>query len=178
MYYVLLISLCIILVILLVIIYKENLEIKKQIDINNDLKKNNNRLINIDKYQINYLKNGYKEKKFVGKVLLGDYDKYSMSNTIDVINKLGYDVDIVNCAEDILFKLKINKYDYVITNYQYKEGMNGIELCNRIKDLGIDTKAIILSSTTSMKDEFTKVCDYYIEKPLTKDKLKNIMNNK
>lgn len=178
MYYLVLIILCIILFILFIIIYKQKKEMEIQKKINKNLFKDNNILINIDKHYINYLKNGYLLKKYKGKILLGDYDKFSMSNTISVINSLGYDIDCVKSAEDILFKLKDNKYDYIITNYLYKEGIDGIELCNIIKnELKIEIPIIILSSTSDMTDEF-KIADYYIEKPLTKDKLKKIFNNK
>ena len=176
MYYVVLIVLSIIIIVLIYIVYKENNVIKREKLINKSLSKDNSILLNIDKYHIDYLKNGYNDKKYKGKILLGDYDKFSMSNTINIINKLGYDVDVVKSAEDILYKLKNDNYDYVITNYIYKEGIDGIELCNIIKnDLKINIPVIILSSTSDMKDEFNNVSDYYIEKPLTQTKLKKIL---
>ena len=104
MYCVVLIGLFIILFILLYIIYRENVEINRQKSINRKILKDNEILVNVDKYQIDYLKNGYVKKKYKGKILLGDYDKFSMSNTVDVINKLGYDVDIVSNSVDLLCK--------------------------------------------------------------------------
>ncbi len=179
MYCVVVIVLFIILFILMYIIYRENIEIKRQKSININLLKDNKILTNIDKYQIDYLKNGYVKKKYKGKILLGDYDKHSMSNTVEVINKLGYDVDIVSNSTDLLCKLKLNKYDYIITNYLYKEGMDGIELCNVIKyELKINIPIIILSSSNDMKEKFMCVADYYIEKPLTQNKLRKVITHK
>lgn len=175
MYYVLLVALLVVLVILLIIIYNNYLVIRKQRNINYKLKMDNDILLNIDKYQINYLKNGYQIKKYKGKILVGDYDVFSLSNTISAINALGYDTDVVKNASDILFKLKSSKYDFIITNYQYPNGINGIELCDKIKKLKINTPIIILSSTSDMRDEFIKYADYYLEKPLNKKQLKEIL---
>lgn len=179
MYWVVLIGLFIILFILLYIIYRENVEINRQKSINRKILKDNEILVNVDKYQIDYLKNGYRKKKYKGKILLGDYDKFSMSNTVEIINKLGYDVDIVSNSNDLLCKLKLNKYDYIITNYLYKEGMDGIELCNIIKyELKINIPIIILSSSNDLKEKFMCVADYYIGKPLTQNKLRKVITHK
>ena len=68
------------------------------------------------------INNKYQTNKKIN-VLIGDYDKMSVSNSVCVLESMGIDVTIAKSAIEIMERLnKGEKYDLIITNNIYDRG--------------------------------------------------------
>lgn len=116
----------------------------------------------------------YKGKK----ILVGDYLKLSYFNTENVLRSLGCSVDIVSNIEDLVNKVKYGEhYDIIFTNKEYRRG-NGIDCLKQLKELKDFNIPVVLHTITKGKRDFyinDIGFDEYIEKPITQEKVKIIL---
>ena len=115
----------------------------------------------------------YKGKR----VLVGDYDDMTYRNTINVIKSFGIKVDIVNSGKDIVDRIKHGyKYDIIFTNNIYKEGYDGPSTLMELKKIKNFHIPVVIHTSSSNKNHDFDIFDGYIEKPVTQEKLKPILD--
>lgn len=105
-------------------------------------------------------------------------DEQSMREYLSImLEKEGY---VVDCAEDgdiASVLIKKNVYDLVLSDIRMPH-LNGIELLERVKDLGMDTIVIMMTafSTTEQAVEAMKLGAYdYILKPFKNEEIRLIL---
>lgn len=191
----------IILLILLVVIYnitklnKEKEELNALItelqDINefkaNEIERCYKQIENYEKEELKVktITIGNKEVKknfiYQGKrVLVGDYEKVSYENTLNVLRSYGITVDIVTKGTDIVDKIRHGyKCDLIFTNNIYKEGYDGPIVLQELKQIDkFKIPVVVHTVSRNKRNYFVNECgfDDYIEKPLDQENVKKILN--
>lgn len=115
------------------------------------------------------------------KIIIGDYNKTTVTNTNLVFESLGIETDIVESGYDILERIKNGeKYDAIITNKIYKDGLDGTNLIYRLREIkNFDIPIIILTVDQDKRDYFMREYgfDDYMSKPLTIEKAQVTLKN-
>ena len=115
------------------------------------------------------------------KVLIGDYNKLTVTNTNLVIESLGLETDIVQSGEDIIERIQDGaKYDVIITNNVYRGHLGGPNVLDKLKAMeNFDTPVIILTVDQDKRDYYINSCgfDEYIPKPLDMEKAQTALKN-
>ncbi len=78
------------------------------------------------------------------KILFVDDDKAQRGIINDIIKKLGYTVETVGSSEEAIRVLAKNKYPLIITDLKMP-GIDGVELCKRIRGIGSESVIYALS---------------------------------
>lgn len=109
------------------------------------------------------------------KILIGDYNKESVSNSVAVLESMGLNVKIANSGLEIIDKLeKGEKYDLIITNNIYDKGnFDGLDLLNELKQKeGFNIPIVVLTVSQDNRDLFLeKGFDEYMSKLLDQEKV-------
>jgi len=110
------------------------------------------------------------------KILVGDYNKTSVSNTTLVLESMGLNVTIAKSGIEIIERIKNNeKYDLIISNNIYNTGhCDGPETLMRLKEIeNFSIPVIVLTVSKDKRDMFVNGYgfDEYMEKLLTQDKV-------
>ncbi len=116
-------------------------------------------------------------KKF--KILVGDYNKESARNTCGTLLKMGFDVDVVETAEDIIERVKsFMHYDLIITNNEYygEQHHSNIHdsyiLLDRLKEIeDFDTPVIVLTVSNDREKFLSYGFNDHIQKLLDENKV-------
>lgn len=114
------------------------------------------------------------------KILVGDYNKTSVSNTTSVLESMGLNVTIANSGIEIIERIKKNeKYDLIISNNIYNSGhCDGPETLMRLKSIdGFSIPVIVLTVSEGKRDMFVEGYgfDEYMVKLLTQEKVKETL---
>ncbi len=83
-----------------------------------------------------------------------------------ILDLEGFSIQTVSNAEEALFKLKLKKYDLVLTDLMM-DGMNGIELTENIKANTPETFVILMTAYATIDnavDAMKKSADSYFVK--------------
>ncbi|MBI3593130.1 MAG: response regulator [Nitrospirae bacterium] len=110
------------------------------------------------------------------KILVVDDEElicWSLKRTFE--KKEGHSVCCVNTCNDAMKKIMENQYDVVITDLKLPD-VNGSELVKKIKELGIDTPVIVISSylpLNGMNNIDNNSVFRYISKPFQIEDLMN-----
>lgn len=127
------------------------------------------------------IKDKYKSNKDI-KVLVGDYNKSSVSNSVCVLESMGLNVNIAKSGAEVIERIKNNeKYDLIITNNIYDQGnYDGRDVLaelRNIKDFNIPI--IVLTVSSGKRNEFVNIFgfDEYMTKLLTQEKVLNTIPN-
>lgn len=123
--------------------------------------------------------------KKIPKILVGDYNIESARNTCGVLMRMGFEVDVVETAEDIIERIKCFKnYDLIITNNEYygkthKSNIHsGYHLLSSLKELEDFNIPVIILTVSNKKDELLKEgYNGYIQKLLDEEKVVNTFPN-
>jgi len=109
----------------------------------------------------------FKDKK----VLVGDYNEEMLKHTKKVLIELGFEVDTVTSGDDIIDRINYGyKYDVIITNNTYKEGVSGITMTKILKEKeDFVTPIVVLTVSDEGRDYFLEYYDEYLQKYLTKE---------
>lgn len=110
------------------------------------------------------------------KILVGDYNKTSVSNTTSVLESVGLNVTIANSGIEIIERIKNNEqYDLIISNNIYNSGhCDGPETLMRLRELDdFNIPVIVLTVSKGKRDMFVNGYGFneYMEKLLTQDKV-------
>ena len=107
------------------------------------------------------------------RILVGDYNRASVSNTTSVLESVGLNVTIANSGIEIIERIKNNeKYDLIISNNIYDSGhCDGPETLMRLRE--IDNFNIPVIVLKGKRDMFVNGYGFneYMEKLLTQDKV-------
>lgn len=109
-------------------------------------------------------------------ILVGDYNKSSVSNTVSILESMGMNVKIAKSGVEIIKRIKNDeKYDLIITNNIYDRGhLDGPQTLNELKKLNnFDTPVIVLTVTEGKRNLFVGEFgfDEYMTKLLTQEKV-------
>ena len=146
----------------------ECINLKKIIKINKPIE-----LKNISKNDLTY------EPLYEGKkALIGDYFSPSYNNTKKVLESLGFDVTVALSGKEIVKRIKDKeKYDIIFSNNIYQNG-TGEECLKELKKIeNFNIPVVVHTITQNARYKFVNKIgfDDYIEKPVTKEKIKPIL---
>lgn len=121
------------------------------------------------------IKQKYSANKEI-KILIGDYNKSSVSNSVSVLESLGLKVTIAKSGKEIINRIETGeKYDLIITNNIYdRGGIDGPEMLNNLKEIdGFNIPVIVLTVSENARDKFVHYYGFneYITKLLTQEKV-------
>lgn len=110
------------------------------------------------------------------RILVGDYNRASVSNTTSVLESVGLNVTIANSGIEIIERIKNNeKYDLIISNNIYDSGhCDGPETLMRLREIdNFNIPVIVLTVSKGKRDMFVNGYGFneYMEKLLTQDKV-------
>ena len=110
------------------------------------------------------------------RILVGDYNRASVSNTTSVLESVGLNVTIANSGIEIIERIKNNeKYDLIISNNIYDSGhCDGPETLMRLREIDkFNIPVIVLTVSKGKRDMFVNGYGFneYMEKLLTQDKV-------
>ena len=121
----------------------------------------------------------YKPNKEI-KVLIGDYDKMSVSNSVSVLESMGLNVSIAKSAIEIMERLNSGEtYDLIITNNIYDRGnCDGPQLLYELRNCNIKIPIVVLTVSHNQRAEFlSDGFDEYMTKLLDQEKVKEFLPN-
>lgn len=120
------------------------------------------------------IKNKYKTNKEVN-ILIGDYNKESVSNSVAVLESMGLNVRIANSGLEIIDRLENGEtYDLIITNNIYDKGQfDGLDLLYELKGReDFSTPIVVLTVSQDKRNIFLdKGFDEYMTKLLEQEKV-------
>lgn len=172
---------------------KENERLKEEIEIRDIYKREVERIeydkeiksIGIDKMTISKEHQYRVVGKKIPKILVGDYNPSSVRNTCGVLMRMGFDVDVVETAEDVIEKVKNFKhYDLIISNNEYY-GSNhkskitkSYELLDRLKEIEDFDIPVIVLTVSNDRDKFISYgFNEHIQKVLDEEKVVEVFPN-
>lgn len=94
-----------------------------------------------------------------------------------VFTKMGFDVEIYTNALSAMESIKRKPFDIVVTDLKM-EGMDGMEVLERVKEINPDTKVIIITGYAQLdtaSEAFRKGVFDFIAKPFRLDELKRVV---
>lgn len=133
----------------------------------NEVRENMNPIIKIsDKYKPN--------KKI--SVLVGDYNKSSVSNTASILESMGIDVKIAKSGVEIIKRIENGeKYDLIISNNIYDRGhCDGPQMLEKLKEMdSFNIPVIVLTVSENKRHLFIGEFgfDEYMTKLLTQEQV-------
>lgn len=113
------------------------------------------------------------------KILIGDYNLQSVRNSCGVLMKMGFDVDVVETAEDVIERVKsFMRYDLIITNNEYygskhkSKITSSYQLLNKLKELeDFNTPVIVLTISDEREKFISSGFNEHIQKILDEEKV-------
>lgn len=123
------------------------------------------------------INNQYKINKEIN-VLIGDYDKMSVSNSVCILESMGLSVTIAKSAIEIMERLNNGeKYDLIITNNIYDRGnCDGPQLLYELRNCNIKIPVIVLTVSHNKRAEFlSEGFNEYMTKLLDQEKVKEVL---
>lgn len=126
------------------------------------------------------IKNQYIPNKNIN-ILIGDYNKQSISNSVAVLESMGLNVTIAQSGLEIIQRIQNGeKYDAIITNNIYdRGGYDGLDVLRELKkDKEFSTPIIALTVAHNARILFLeKGFDEYMDKLLEQEKVLNTLPN-
>ena len=111
------------------------------------------------------------------KILVVDDEEVILLSVRRVLKKDDYAIDTVMSANDAVRKMDETVYDVVITDLMMP-GMTGMELLERIGEMKLATRAIMITGFATMKTAMQAMqrgAFDYVAKPFTKDELRSVV---
>ncbi|MEF2663355.1 MAG: response regulator [Bacilli bacterium] len=128
-----------------------------------------------DMVSIVNIKQKYSTNKEVH-ILIGDYNKSSVSNSVSVLESLGTKVSIAKSGKEIIDRINNGeKYDLIITNSIYDRGhIDGPQMLQELKEKeNFNIPIIVLTVSDNQREKFVDYYgfDEYMTKLLTQEKV-------
>jgi two-component SAPR family response regulator len=86
-------------------------------------------------------------------------------------------IKIVNNGKDAIEIAIANKPDFILMDINIKGSMNGIEAAKEIHDKHVNSKIIFITAFDVKTYVFPEFQHYFLNKPIMKNSLLNILNN-
>ena len=120
--------------------------------------------------------------KKIPKILIGDYNPSSARNTCGVLMRMGFDVDVVETAEDVIEKVKsFMQYDLIISNNEYygskhkSKITSSYQLLDGLKEIeDFDTPVIVLTVSNDREKFLSYGFNEHIQKVLDEEKVMEV----
>ena len=120
--------------------------------------------------------------KKIPKILIGDYNPSSVRNTCGVLMRMGFDVDVVETAEDVIEKVKsFMQYDLIISNNEYygskhkSKITSSYQLLDGLKEIeDFDTPVIVLTVSNDREKFLSYGFNEHIQKVLDEEKVMEV----
>ncbi len=120
--------------------------------------------------------------KKIPKILIGDYNPSSARNTCGVLMRMGFDVDVVETAEDVIEKVKsFMHYDLIISNNEYygskhkSKITSSYQLLDGLKEIeDFDIPVIVLTVSNEREKFLSYGFDEHIQKVLDEEKVMEV----
>lgn len=130
------------------------------------------KVVRTDMSSIVKIKNKYRANKDIN-ILIGDYDKMSVSNSVCVLESMGLNVKIAKSGIEIMERLNNGeKYDLIITNNIYDRGCDGPVLLQELRNCNCKIPVVILTVSQNARDKFiSEGFNEYMSKLLDQDKV-------
>lgn len=120
--------------------------------------------------------------KKIPKILIGDYNPSSARNTCGVLMRMGFDVDVVETAEDVIEKVKsFMHYDLIISNNEYygskhkSKITSSYQLLDGLKEIeDFDTPVIVLTVSNDREKFLSYGFNEHIQKVLDEEKVMEV----
>lgn len=113
-------------------------------------------------------------------ILIVDDDKFILNIFCRILQKQGYNVDVVETGQETLEKMNEKKYDLVLIDVNLPD-VNGIDLVSKINSINPGIIKIILTGFPSIEDA-TNSMDQgvaaYLVKPVKSEELIALIANK
>ena len=135
------------------------------------------KIVRKNMHSIVKINNQYKINKEIN-VLIGDYDKMSVSNSVCILESMGLSVTIAKSAIEIMERLNNGeKYDLIITNNIYDRGnCDGPQLLYELRNCNIKIPVIVLTVSHNKRAEFlSEGFNEYMTKLLDQEKVKEVL---
>lgn len=135
------------------------------------------KVVRTDMSSIVKIKDKYKANKDIN-ILIGDYDKMSVSNSVCVLESMGLNVKIAKSGIEIMERLNNGeKYDLIITNNIYDRGCDGPVLLQELRNCNCKIPVVILTVSQNARDKFiSEGFNEYMTKLLDQVKVLNMMS--
>lgn len=136
------------------------------------------KVVRTDMSSIVKIKDKYKANKEIN-ILIGDYDKMSVSNSVCVLESMGLNVKIAKSGIEIMERLNNGeKYDLIITNNIYDRGCDGPVLLQELRNCNCKIPVVILTVSQNARDKFiSEGFNEYMSKLLDQDKIIKTLPN-
>ena len=120
--------------------------------------------------------------KKIPKILIGDYNPSSARNTCGVLMRMGFDVDVVETAEDVIEKVKsFMHYDLIISNNEYygskhkSKITSSHQLLDGLKEIeDFNTPVIVLTVSNDREKFLSYGFNEHIQKVLDEEKVMEV----
>lgn len=84
-------------------------------------------------------------------VLVVDDDRGIAHGVRLILERRGYAVDVAHCGEEALPKIKTKRPDVILSDYELGNGINGVQLCERVRALrGFEKTPFILATAADV----------------------------
>lgn len=112
-------------------------------------------------------------------ILIGDYDKMSVSNSVCVLESMGLNVKIAKSGIEIMERLNNGeKYDLIITNNIYDRGCDGPILLQELRNCNCKIPVVVLTVSQNARDKFiSEGFNEYMSKLLDQGKIIKTLPN-
>ena len=114
------------------------------------------------------------------RALVGDYFRASYTNTVNVLESLGFTVDVCETMYQVEEKiLNGEKYDIIFTNNIYQVGGYGYQLLAKLRSIkGFNTPVVIHTISDNVDNIFIKQgFDGYLKKYITQEKTLELLTS-
>lgn len=130
------------------------------------------KVVRTDISSIVKIKDKYKANKEIN-ILIGDYDRMSVSNSVCVLESMGLNVKIAKSGIEIMERLNNGeKYDLIITNNIYDRGCDGPQLLYELRECNIKIPIVVLTVSHNRRTEFlNEGFNEYMTKLLDQEKV-------
>ena len=115
----------------------------------------------------------------MGKILIVDDEKEMREISSQIFQVEGYEVDTASDAENALFKIKKNKYNFLLVDLVLPGRLNGIDIIKQVRKTLPHIKIIAYSGFSGI-DIAEKViragANNFITKPFKRQEIINVFN--
>ena len=116
----------------------------------------------------------------MGKILIIDDEKEMREISSQIFLLEGFEADTASDADSAMFKIKNNKYDFLLVDLVLPGRMNGLDIIKRVRQLYPHIKIIAYSGFSGI-DIAEKViragANNFIAKPFKRQEIISVVNN-
>jgi len=116
----------------------------------------------------------------MGRILIIDDEKEMREISFQIFKMEGYEVDTAADAESALFKIKNNKYDFLLVDLVLPGKLNGLDIIKQVRHTIPQIKIIAYSGFSGI-DIAEKVmqagANNFIAKPFRRHEIINVVND-